>query len=94
MLGVRCESPAQPGTVGYCREVAPRKLSRKDIRELLEAVKAGGWTVDDPIGNSNIYKAKCKCGHHLEHIHSTPSGSNYVKNKFAHMRAACWEEDN
>lgn len=72
--------------------VAPRRPSRKDIRELIAAVRSGGWTVNDPIGNSNVYKAKCKCGLHLEYIHSTPSGVNYAKNKLAHMRATCWRE--
>ncbi len=72
--------------------MTPRKPSRKDVRDLITAVKAGGWTVEDPIGKSNVFRAKCSCGEHLEHIHSTPSGVNYVKNKFAHMRAACWRE--
>lgn len=71
--------------------VAPRRQSRQDIRDLIAAVKAGGWTVDDPIGNSNVYKAKCHCGQHLEYIHSTP-GKNYAKKKLAHMRSTCWNE--
>ena len=29
---------------------------------------------------------KCFCGDRLEHIHSTPSGAHYVKNKLGHMK--------
>ncbi len=71
----------------------PRRAGRKDIRELLAAVQAGGWLVDDPLGNSNVYKARCACGEHLEHIHSTPSSPNYCKRKLNHMRKTCWKEE-
>jgi hypothetical protein len=70
-----------------------RKPSRKEISELIEAVTLGGWTVEPPTGNSNIFKAKCACGDHLEHIHSTP-GKNYPKRKLAHMSKTCWKEAN
>jgi hypothetical protein len=69
----------------------PRRQSKKEIRDLIEQVRLGGWTVEDPIGNSNIYKAKCSCGVHLEHIHSTPS-TNYARNKLSHMQSTCWKE--
>lgn len=69
-----------------------RRASDKQVGELISAVKRGGWTVTDPLGKSNIYKAKCGCGAHLEHIHSTPSGPNYAKNKVNHMKNLCWTE--
>ena len=68
-----------------------RKQSDPAIRDLLEAVERGGWTVIDPIGNSNIYQALCPCGDHLEHIHSTRR-QNYAKNKLNHMKRTCWKE--
>lgn len=70
-----------------------RRQSDKNIRALINEVKVGGWIVDDPKGSSNIYKARCPCGDHIEHIHSTPSGSNYMKNKLGHMKKTCWKED-
>jgi hypothetical protein len=70
-----------------------RRPSDPEVRRLIAAVKKGGWTVDDPIGKSNIFKARCFCGEHLEHIHSTPSGNNYCKNKLNHMRNECWREE-
>lgn len=73
--------------------MAGRQVSDKNIRELLSAVRDGGWTVHDPAGKSNIYKAKCACGEHMEHIHSTPSGANYAKNKLAQMQRTCWKEE-
>jgi hypothetical protein len=72
---------------------AARRQSDKEIRLLIAAVKVGGWTVDDPKGKSNIYKARCHCGEHLEHIHSTPSGPHYTKNKLGHMKTTCWKEE-
>ena len=69
-----------------------RRQSSKEVRDLIAAVTLGGWTVTDPKGSSNIYKARCHCGDHLEHIHSTPSGPNYTKNKLGHMKKTCWEE--
>ena len=68
-----------------------RKQSDKNIRGLLAEVGLGGWTVEDPVGNSNIYKAKCHCGNHMEHIHSTPR-QNYAKNKLANIKRTCWRE--
>jgi hypothetical protein len=72
--------------------MATKKQSDPEIRGLIRAVEIGGWTVSDPIGRSNIYKALCPCGDHLEHIHSTPSGTHYAKNKLGHMKKTCWKE--
>ncbi len=32
-----------------------RKQSDRNMRGLLENVELGGWTVEDPVGKSNIY---------------------------------------
>jgi hypothetical protein len=69
-----------------------RRQSNKDIRDLIAQLRVGGWQVDDPKGGRNIYKARCWCGRHLEYIHSTPSGPNYMKNKIGHMKKTCWKE--
>lgn len=69
----------------------PRKPSDPQIRALIVAVESGGWSVTPPVGNSNIWKALCPCGEHLEHIHQTP-GRNYARNKFNHMKNTCWKE--
>jgi len=73
--------------------MSERRLSNKDTKLLIEAVRRGGWTVDEPQGKSNIYKARCPCGDHMEHIHTTPSGPHYAKNKLGHMRNTCWKEE-
>ncbi len=72
--------------------MASRRQSDKNIRGLLADIELGGWTVEEPAGNSNIYKAKCPCGDHMEHIHSTPR-QNYAKNKLAKMKRTCWREE-
>ena len=71
--------------------MAERQPSRKEIRELIAAVRAGGWRVAEPVGNSNIWAAYCPCGDHLEHIHSTPN-KNYAQRKLNHMKVTCWKE--
>lgn len=73
--------------------VPNRRPSRPEIRQLLDDIQVGGWVADDPIGNSNIYKCRCHCGDHLEHVHSTPSNPNYAKNKLRHMKRTCWKEE-
>jgi len=70
--------------------MAERRPSNQAIRDLIEAAEAGGWTVTSPTGKSNVWKAKCHCGVHMEHIHQTPSGSNYSKNKLSKMKH-CWK---
>lgn len=72
--------------------MSERKQSDKEIGKLLGDVRKGGWSIEPPKGKSNIYKAKCFCGAHLEHIHSTPSGAHYVRNKLGHMKKTCWKE--
>ena len=69
-----------------------RKQSDRNMRGLLENVELGGWTVEDPVGKSNIYKAKCHWGEHMEHIHSTPR-QNYSKIKLARIKRTCWREE-
>lgn len=65
----------------------------KRTRELIESLNLGGWVVDEPIGKSNIWKARCSCGDHLEYIHSTPSGAKYGENKLAKCKRECWKEE-
>jgi hypothetical protein len=50
--------------------------------------------VTPPAGKSNIWKAKCECGIHMEHIHQTPSSPGYAKNKLAKFKRTCWKEEN
>jgi hypothetical protein len=73
---------------------ASRKPSNRAIRALIEEVEAGGWSVTPPAGKSNIWKAKCECGIHMEHIHQTPFSPGYAKNKLAKFKRTCWKEEN
>lgn len=72
--------------------MAERRPSNKSIADLIAQVEAAGWTVAPPAGKSNIWKAKCRCGEHIEHIHQTPSSPNYAKNKLAKIQRTCRKE--
>jgi hypothetical protein len=69
--------------------VPNRRQSDKSIRQLLKDIEALGWVVTLSPGASNVYKAKCPCGKHIEHVHSTPSTRNFAKNKLAQIKRSC-----